>query len=281
MTYLYITPFFPSQYNWRGAYCLDFVKALRKARPELQVEVFMVGDGGDYLIDGIKVWRFQEKKLPSSVFPFLFKRHNERSFLKAVKRAGIKVDDIIVCHANTAHLGIYPVALKRLNRKCKAILHHHDLQSFGLNLGIFHKCPIYNAWLFRKLRMIHEQIDCHVFVSEASRRSFLSAPDSSWTLYNDYKAQMRGPKAFGCRPAKITTSIVLHNGVNLRVYVPANKRNTRTYFVIGCVGNFAKLKDQMTLLKAVAMLNKAQTETPLKVIFVGSGEMLSECKSFA
>ena len=184
----------------------------------MRVEVFVVGEGGDYEIDGIKVWRFKEKILKGFILPFLFRRQNERSFLAAVKRAGVKIDDVVVCHGNTARFAIYPLAVKRLNPKCKALLHHHDLASFGLNLGVLHRCALYNVWLFRKLRALHEQIDCHVFISAASRRSFLAAPDAGWTVYDDYKVQMRGPKAFGCRPARIKNSVVLHNGVDVGLF---------------------------------------------------------------
>ena len=264
----------------------------------MRVEVFVAGDGDDYEIDGIKVWRFKEKILKGYVLPFLFRRRNEKSFLAAVERAGVKLEDVAICHGNTARFAIYPLALKRLNTKIKTLLHHHDLASFGLNLGVFHKCSLYNVFLFRQLRKLHEQIDCHIFISQASRRSFLAAPDASWTVYDDYKAQMRGPKFFGCRPAKIGESVVLHNGVDVDLFKrfavsssPLVVSGGREEFVIGCVGNFGKLKDQLTLLKAIAILNN-QTLTSsvssvcsvvnkIKVIFIGSGEMMAECKRFA
>ena len=353
-TYLYITPFFPSLNDWRGAYCLDFVKALKRQRPGMRVEVLVAGEGGDYEIEGVKVWRFKEKILKGFVLPFLFKRSNERSFLSAVKRAGVKIDDVVVCHGNTARFAIYPLAVKRLNPKIKTLLHHHDLASFGLNLGLFHRCSLYNVFLCRQMRALHEQIDCHVFISEASRRSFLAAPDADWTMYEDYKVQMRGPKMFGCRPAKIKESVILHNGVDEGLFgrvervehvdwegeginrvervetcrgegvlSRVERVETCREFAIGCVGNFEKLKDQMTLLMAVEILNRVEQlavsgrnrrlsvacdssepsraqasaerlavrgdsvgsscgeRVKIKVVFIGSGEMMAECKSFA
>ena len=284
--YLYVTPFFPSPDNWRGAYCLDFVNALKRQRPGLHVEVFVAGDGGDYEIDGIKVWRFKEKILKGVILPFLFRRRNEQSFLAAVKRAGVTIEDVAVCHGNTARFAIYPLALKRQNPKCKTLLHHHDLASFGLNLGVLHRCAFYNAWLFLRLRALHEQIDCHVFISEASRRSFLTAPDASWTMYDDYKVQMRGPKAFGCRPARIKNSVVLHNGVDVGLFNRVEHVERCGSFVIGCVGNFERLKDQMTLLMAVEMLSRVErVETcragGVKIVFVGSGPERAKCEAYA
>ena len=293
--YIVVTPFFPSPESWRGAYCLDFVKALRNARPLIRVEVFVPGAGADYEIEGVGVHRFSVKLLPSNVLPFLFRRYNEKSFLRAVENARVPVEDIISCHGNTANLAIYPVALKRLNPKIKTLLHHHDLASFGLNLGILHRCSLYNAFLFRQLRKLHELIDCHVFISEASRRSFFNAPDASWTVYDDYKAQMRGPKLFGCRPVKIKESCVLHNGVDVSLFKQLAVRSSLLAvsrvckeFVIGCVGNFEKLKGQMSLLKAVSILNNhaltksaSSVYSGVKVIFIGTGPEKAKCEEYA
>lgn len=256
----------------------------------MRVEVFVAGDGDDYEIDGVKVWRFKEKILKGFVLPLLFKRQNEQSFLAAVEGAGVDLNDVVVCHGNTARFAIYPLVLKRLNPKIKTLLHHHDLASFGLNLGVLHKCSLYNVFLFRQLRKLHEQIDCHVFISEASRRSFLSAPDASWTVYDDYKAQMRGPKLFGCRPAKIKDSIILHNGVDVGVFKQLAVSGQHKEFVIGCVGNFEKLKDQMSLLKAIAILHNNTLSNSvsfvcsvvqIKIIFVGSGPEKARCEEYA
>lgn len=278
-TYLYVTPFFPSPDDWRGAYCLDFVKALKRQRPGLRVEVFVAGEGGDYEINGIKVWRFREKILKGFILPFLFRRQNERSFLAAVERAGVKIEDVVICHGNTARFAIYPIAVKKLNPKSKTLLHHHDLASFGLNLGVLHRCSLYNVWLFRKLIALYEQIDCHVFISEASRRSFLAAPDTNWTEYDDYKAQMRGPNVLGCRSVRIRQSVILHNGVDGDIFKSCNTPNVRKKdkFVIGCIGNFEVLKGQKTLLRAVEMIGC----NGVKVVFVGSGPMRAECEKYA
>ena len=300
MTYLYATPFFPAPGDWRGAYCLDFVKALKRQRPGMRVEVFVCGKGDDYEVEGVKVWRFEEKRLPGFVLPFLFRRRNERSFIAAVKRAGVDVGDLVICHGNTARFAIYPLAVKKLNPNCKTLLHHHDLASFGLNLGIFHKCALYNAWLFGKLRALHEQIDCYVFISEASRRSFLAAPNADWTVYEDYKAQMRGPKMFGCRSVKIKDGVVLHNGVDARLFSRVDHvervEGGREDFVIGCSGNFEVLKDQMTLLRAVVILSRGERverveggeswreeleRGRIKVVFVGSGQERAKCEAYA
>ena len=92
---------------------------------------------------------------------------------------------------------------------------------------------------------------------------------------------------FGCRPARIGESVVLHNGVDECIFKPRNTLNTRKEFVIGCVGNFEKLKDQMTLLKAVEILygttkyTKYTKGEKIKVVFVGSGMERWKCEEYA
>lgn len=297
-TYLYVTPFFPTPSNWRGAYGYDFVKALQRALEangqcegeQWKVLVFKPGDGKDYEIGGVKVHTFKARHLPSNILPFLFKRQNQKSFLKKVEtiicstfnlQPSACFDSVEVCHGNTATFAIYPLAVKRLNAKCKTLLHHHDLASFGLNMGRLRHCWLYNFYMFPVLRKLHEAIDAHVFISEASRKSFLMAPDTSWTIFEDYKKQMRG---LPYRSAKIRDSIILHNGVDKSIFnvegrVKSVDRGVEGEFVIGCVGNFDDGKDQMTLLLAVAIL-KLEGRM-LRVRFVGSGPYLEECKQYA
>lgn len=301
--YIVVTKFFPRPGDWRCAYLLDFVKALKRrvevegCRSEAErrkVLVFVEGSGEDYEVDGVKVRSFKTRYLPSNIFPFLFKKFNQRSFLKKVEtvlcstfnlQPSTCYDSVAVVHAHTANFGVYAEAMKEANPKCKTLLHHHDLQSFGLNMGALRHCWLYNMIQFPILRRMHEKIDTHVFISEASRRSFLAAPDASWTQYEDYKKQMRW---ILYRPALIKSSIILHNGVDKTIFCPNSQHSalsTQNSFTIGCVGNFEVLKDQMTLLKAIEILNHQSTTTTknynLKLRFVGSGPMLEECKQFA
>ena len=281
LPYLYVTPFFPSPASWRGAFCLDFVKALMRTG-HYDVRVFVPGAGADYEIDGVRVFRFPTRHLPSNVLPFLFRRWNERSFLRKVRAVlGDAISRVAVCHGHTANFAIYSLALKREVPDCKALLHHHDPGSFGLNAGILHRNVFYNAWLFCRLRELHEAIDCHVFVGEASRQSFLAAPDADWTVYEDYKAQMRGPRLFRCRPVRAQRTLVLHNGVDPRLF-SRDERPARAdgEFAIGSIANFSGWKDQLTLLKAFDRLVREMKDVKTTLTFVGSGESLQECREF-
>ena len=283
--YLIVTPFFPSPKSWRGAYCYDFAQALRRIG-KYRVEVFTGGDGADYEVDGMRVHTFRTRYLPSNIIPFLFARQNARSFLESVKRAGINFDEVIVCHGHTANYGIYPLVLKTRNPQCLTLLHHHDPQSFGLNLGRLRHCRMYTTFLFCQFRRMHEQIDCHVFVSEMSRQSFLQAPNTNRTHYGDYIAQMKGPRLFHCRSAQIRNSIVLHNGVDERIFSAGPISSCvggKSSYTIGCIANFIGLKDQATLIRAVALAQEkfAPQGITLRIVFVGTGPLRVACENLA
>ncbi len=272
--YVYVTPFFPSPESWRGAYGYDFVKALQRLG-KYDVRVLVPGDGEDYVYQGVQVHRFPVKYLPSAILPFLFARRNEHSFLSKLKSIGVDVSTVSVCHGNTAFFSIYPLALKKLNPKIQTLLHHHDLQSFGLNLGKLRHVWLHKMINFFALRKRFEQIDCHVFISEAARRSFLTVPEASWTVYDEYKKQMRGLGLF--RGVRIQKSVVLHNGVDTAQFTP-DGRQPHNGFVMGCVANFGQLKDHQSLLEAVNQLRGQLSDWKLRL--KGSGVTLAWCREF-
>ncbi|MEG1581350.1 MAG: glycosyltransferase family 4 protein [Bacteroidaceae bacterium] len=274
--YLVVTPFFPSPESWRGAYCYDFVNALMKSE-KYDVRVFVPGSGSDYDYQGVHVVRFKVKMLPSAVLPFLFSKWNQRSFLEKLREAKIDICNIAVCHGHSAFLGIYPLAVKKLNQSCLTLLHHHDLGSFGLNIGRLRHIWLFKAIQYFLLRRVHEQMDVHVFISKKVRQSFLSVPNAQWTTYVDYLRQMRGLRWL--RGPKIKGSLVLYNGVDTAQFHTLASEKSKGSFVIGCVANFNEGKDQITLLRAVALLRDEFPEIQLR--FMGSGEDLKRCQAFA
>lgn len=277
--YVYVMPFFPSPASWRGAYGYDFVRALERTG-RYRVVVVTEGDGSPYRVGDVTVQTFRAAALPGGVFPFLFQRRNEDRFLDALRRAGVDLAEVACCHGNTANYGIYPLALKRVNPACRTLLHHHDLASFGLNRGRLRHCWLYNLYLCPVLRRMHEQFDGHVFCSEASRRSFLSVPDARWTAYADYRRQMRG---LPYRPARIGASLILHNGVDPRLFAPlpkpAGAEPGTGPLVLGCIANYHPLKDHRSLLEAMVLLRDRGVAT--RLVSVGSGETLGACRRFA
>lgn len=272
--YLVVTPFFPADGYHYGVYCYDFVRALMRTG-RYDVRVFVPGDEPDYDYQGVLVYRFPVKMLPSAVLPFLFARWNCRSFQRKVEAVGLSFADIAVCHGHTAFFGIYPLAVKRKNPACLTLLHHHDPASFGLNLGRLRYVWVHKAINFFLLRRMHERIDLHVFISHLVERSFRLLPDASWSIYVDYRRQMRGLGWF--RGVRVKASTVLHNGVEPRIFHPRSAHHSG--FIIGCVGNAIDWKDQPTLVRALALLKGVLGDWRLRL--VGSGEHLKECREIA
>ena len=272
--YLVVTPFFPSPDSWRGAYCYDFVKALQKTG-RYDVRVFVPGTGPDYDYLDVHVCRFSVKVLPSAVLPFLFARYNVQSFLRKLKSEGVMPTDVVVCHGHTAFLGIYPLALKRLNPKCLTLLHHHDLASFGLNLGRLRHFWPHKVINFLLLRRMHERMDVHVFLSRKAETSFRAVPDASWPVYDDYHRQMRGLGFF--RSPRIRQSLVLHNGVDCHRFT-SERQSAHDGFAIGCIANFGELKDHHSLLEALNRIRDQLGNWRLRLI--GSGPTLASCKAY-
>lgn len=272
--YVVVTPFFPSPDSWRGVYCYDFVQALRRIG-RYDVRVFVPDAGPDYDYQGVHVCRFPVRKLPSAILPFLFAGWNVHSFLRKLQAEGVLPAEVAVCHGHTASCGIYPLALKRQNTKCLALLHHHDLASFGMNTGRLRHVWLHKIINFFQLRWMHERMDVHIFLSRKSETSFRAVPDASWSVYDDYRRQMRGLGLF--RSARIRQSLVLHNGVDCRQFTSAG-RDVHSGFVMGCIANFGKLKDHHSLLEALSRVRNQLGDWRLRLI--GSGPTLASCKAY-
>lgn len=272
--YLLVTPFFPSPESWRGAYCYDFVQALRRLG-QYDVRVFTPGEGEDYTYQDVKVCRFRTWQLPSAVFPLLFAKRNVKSFFSKLEACGIEPRDIAVCHGHTASFGVYPDALCRVNPRCLSVLHHHDLGSFGLRLGILRHFWPHKFINFFLLRRLHEAMDLHVFISNAAECSFRAFPKTNWSVYEDYRRLGNGMG--WCRPAHVKQSTILWNGVDCSRFAAGPREEGET-FTIGCIANFTALKDHLSLLRAVARLRNQLGNWCLRLI--GSGPTLGLCQAF-
>lgn len=269
--YLIVTPYFPSPSSWRGAYCYDFARALQTFG-HYDVCVLRPGNEADYIYGGIPVYYFKQKRLPSAAFPFLFTRTNRVRLLQKLTAIGIAPKDVAICHAHTALLSDYALTLKAANPNCLALLHHHDLSSFGLDIGRLRFFWIYRLLIATSLRMRHAAMDCHVFVSEGSRQNFLAFPRAINALSADYRHQLRGLSFL--KPLSVKGSYILHNGVRLDCFT--RMRREHQGFVMGCVANFIPIKGHRYLLQALAQCNHALGDWHLRLI--GSGPTLHACQ---
>ena len=273
--YLYITPFFPSPEKWWGGYCLDAAKAIARDG-RYDVRVMVVGKGGDYEWDGIKVARFRRLIAPSGVVPFFLEGLNNRIFLSKLKKMGVNPRNVAVCHANTLDCGHYAAYFKRLNPDAKTVIQMHSSYSLHLDSGRLGLVPIHATMLYFYYKRICAGVDILAFVSDMSRRTFgkryVGTPEGE---VKDVRSLLWLGKIL---PAlKLPRQVVVYNGIDKSLFFP-KPMPAHDGFVIGCVANFQPLKDHMTLLKAVDILK--DKIDGLKVRLIGSGVTLNDCKKY-
>lgn len=280
--YLIITPYFPTPESWRGPFCYDFARALKRTG-KFDVRVFVPGKGPDYEYGGIKVSRFRYYSLPWGLAPFLTERINTASFLKKVKSCDIDFADVAVCHSHEIFCLSLALAGKKKNNAIKVAHHFHAMgHPFHVRIPHLGRLPIYSTLLYLYYKKLQQQIDLPVFVSKRQRsmfgrwypNGFLSEPED-----------LRDSLTLGkwLKPINLKPSIVLYNGIDYSVFCPESSRrkNDESIFTIGDVANFCESKDQMTLIKAVEKLVADDgVKVKIKCVLVGSGETLQSCRDY-
>ena len=264
INYVIITPFFPSQTSFRGSYLLDQAKAIKKIS-NYNIIVIVLRNyfnkvNYDYEIEGIKCKTFSIYDLPSFILPGLFNFINFKRFTKFLKSKNINLNNksIIHGHINYPSLNFLNFIAKKYN--CKTILQHHALDVLQMKTGInipFLK-EIQNKFILCYFRKISNQIDTHIAVSSVVKENLVKIN------------------------SKLKDSIyVCINGVDTsKFYIDKKTNNISSKFIIGCVANFWKLKDQITLLKAVKLLNNKGIDN-IHIKFVGTGKTLKSCYDYS
>ena len=121
--YIYITPFFPSAKRWQGGFCYDAVEALKKVS-DFDVRVIKTGEtNDDYEYNGVRVYGLRRLKLPLDCAPFLFTWLNGFLLKRKLKKIGVDIRDVAVCHANMEPE--YAYAVKKANPKSKVLWQTH------------------------------------------------------------------------------------------------------------------------------------------------------------
>ncbi len=256
--YLFLVPFFPTENCHGGSYIYDQVKAIQATGKYDIVVLQDTADpikDGDYEYSGVKVYRFKQRNLPSALWPGFFDQYNFRSLDKCLKRLNIGIDDIAVVHAHMIRQGAYAVHLKHRNPKILTMLQHHGYDVLAIGDGKFASYD----WHKRKVETygskICNEIDLHIGVSHATLDQLYSYPK-----------------------LRVKDSFVLYNGVDTEIFHPISRKSNEI-FTVGCVANFWKIKDQITLIKAIEILSR-KYKYELRAILVGTGFTLEECKNY-
>lgn len=278
--YIVVTPFFPTHTSFRGSFIYDQVKALEKTG-KFKVVVFrpVKSLGADYIYEKMRIYHFHTRETPSYLFNGYFNNYNSKQFLFAVKRLGINIDDVSVVHCHTSTFGIYGLILKKLNSNIKVLLQHHDRDPFTILNGRLSGWRLNMMYRARKNIEIFNNVDYHVCISKMVEDNLLEFPQAgSKENYQPYINRLKLAKRLP--QIKLKKSIVLYNGVNLMKFYPIEGYKRHDEFVVGCIGNFQSLKKQIDLIMAAEFINSQGSIPNLKVLLIGSGELLEKCKQY-
>ena len=255
MSYFFITPFFPNKNSHVGSYLLDQAKEINK-QIKSRVFVIVVEDffnkSIDYKIEGIQCYTFKKLDFPSFFLPGFFQKINNRRFSKFLKEKQLIINDSSVVHGHINYPSLPFLSFLKKKFKCKTILQHHGLDVLQFETGrlnIFKKFR--NNLIKNKFIKELKFIDLHLGVSQLVLKK----------LYDIDKSIE-------------TNSYTLYNGVDTKKFYPIKK--THGIFKIGCIANFWKLKDQITLIKSLHQLHK-QNINDWCCEFVGNGPTIQFC----
>ena len=251
-TYLVVTPFFPSEENFVGSYILDQLTEIRKQTSfniQIVKVVSLFSFEKDYHFKNFSVKIFKIIDFPFFIFPGVFNSINKirfRSFL--IKK---KIENFEFSHSHVAYPSLYLVE----DLKCKKIIQHHGLDVLQLMNGRNKIIKILQKQFLIKNTIKHlNQADINIGVSNLVLKHLRH--------YKNY------------HPRK---EFVLYNGVDISKFYPKEVIKQES-FIIGCVANFWKIKDQITLIKAVKRLREDNHKIKLRLI--GSGPTLKFCQEY-
>ena len=251
-TYLVITPFFPSQYCFVGSFIYDQLNEIR-TQTDFNIEIVKVvsifNNHEDYTYDDFKIKHFKVFDLPFFIFPGLFNTFNKLRFSRFLNLRN--VTDVKYIHSHVT----YPSAYISEDLNCKKIIQHHGLDVLQLK-----NCRFKFLRRFQKKYLSYNSI-------KTLNKFDLQIGVSNLTLskLRNFKRYVRSQE------------YVLYNGVNTKKFYKIKNHNNNV-FTIGCVANFWKIKDQLSLIKAVEYLS--YTGYNLKLRLVGTGNMLKNCKGY-
>ena len=280
--YICVTPFFPSPGDWRGAYVLDQVKAIKR-NSNYEILVFkpcgLFSNINSYVVDGIKVVHLPALLMPSYFFNGFGGGINSHKFLSKLKEVEIDKEKIAVVHCHTAAFACYATAAKNLSQSIKTVMQYHDLDPYQIRLGRYADWKPNLSYRFSHLVNQFKNIDLHLCISERVRYNLENFPSPHPAeCYEPYLRILRKAKELKA-PLDIC-SYVLYNGVDTSIFY---KKATVKYphrFKIGCISNFNDLKDHITLIKSIELLARDTPDINLQVSFVGSGQTMSVCKDY-
>ena len=251
-TYIVITPFFPSKNSFVGSYIFDQVNELRNQTNfniEIVKAISIFSSEQDYKFKGFSVHVFKTIDFPYFIFPGVFNQINKKRFFKLLKKN--KIENIKYSHSHVS----YPSAYLVEDLVCKKIVQHHGLDVLQLTNGRnkFMR-NIQKSFLIRNTIKHLNNADINIGVS------------------NLVLQQLRNYKTYNPQ-----NEFVLYNGVDTSKFFEKETAKNDV-FTIGCVANFWKIKDHITLIKSIQRI--LEDGNKIKLRLIGSGPTLPSCKKY-
>jgi glycosyltransferase involved in cell wall biosynthesis len=251
-TYLVVTPFFPSYESFVGSYVFDQINEIRN-QSDFNIKVIKVVSTfsveRDYIFKDFSVKIFKTIDFPFFIFPGFFNFINKIRFKSFLKKKNIV--NIKLSHSHVSYPSSYLVE----DLDCNKIIQHHGLDVLQLTNGR-------NEFMrnIQKRFLIKNTI------------KHLNSADINIGVSNLVLQQLRNYKTYNPQE-----EFVLYNGVDTSKFFE-KKTAKNDIFTIGCVANFWKIKDQITLIKSTQKIFEDGNKIKLRLI--GSGPTLKSCKKY-
>jgi len=255
-TYLVITPFFPTMESHNGSYIYDQINEIRnQANFDIRVikVVSLFSAEIDYVYDGFNVSILKMVDIPFFVFPGLFNGINKKRILDLLKQA--EIESIAMVHGHVTYPSAFLSNCVSNKYECKSIVQHHGLDVLQLMNGRSNFLrKLQRNYIIRKGINQLNKIDLNIGVANRV------LTELNAFLYYSPKAEN-----------------ILYNGVDTSKFFPIEMENNE-FYTIGCIANFWKIKDHITLIRAVEQLLRSGKR--IKLMLIGSGLTFAFCKSY-
>ena len=255
-TYLVITPFFPTMESHNGSYIYDQINEIRnQANFDIRVikVVSLFSAEIDYVYDGFNVSILKMVDIPFFVFPGLFNGINKKRILDLLKQA--EIESIAMVHGHITYPSAFLSNCVSNKYECKSIVQHHGLDVLQLMNGRSNFLrKLQRNYIIRKGINQLNKIDLNIGVANRV------LTELNAFLYYSPKAEN-----------------ILYNGVDTSKFFPIEMENNE-FYTIGCIANFWKIKDHITLIIAVEQLVRSGKR--IKLMLIGSGLTFAFCKSY-
>ena len=254
--YLIITPFFPTKESHNGSYIYDQINEIRN-QSNFDIRVIKVvslfSAEIDYVYDGFKVSILKMVDVPFFVFPGLLNVINKKKLLALLNQN--KIDAIALVHGHVTYPSAFLSNCISEKFKCKSIVQHHGLDVLQLLNGR-------NSFL----RMLQRNYIIRNGIKQ------LNKIDLNLGVSNRVLSELNSFSSYSPK-----SEYVLYNGVDIEKFFPKEQINN-DFYTIGCVANFWKIKDHITLIKSTQKIFEDGKNIKLRLI--GSGPTLKSCKKY-